>query len=69
LPNKNLDTIGYREIFDYFNGIYSKEQAFEKIKQHTRNYAKRQMTWFRKDISIQWIKSENIEVILQAIQA
>ncbi len=68
LPNKNLDTIGYREFFDYFNGLQTKEQAIDKIKQHTRNYAKRQMTWFRKDKSIQWVKSENIEVILQAIQ-
>ncbi|MEI6311615.1 MAG: tRNA (adenosine(37)-N6)-dimethylallyltransferase MiaA [Bacteroidota bacterium] len=68
LPNKNLDTIGYREFFDSFNGLQSREQAIDKIKQHTRNYAKRQMTWFRKDKSIQWVKSENIEVILQAIQ-
>ena len=43
-----LQTVGYREFFDYFNGLYSKEFAIEKIKQHTRNYAKRQMTWFSK---------------------
>ena len=43
-----LQTVGYKEFFDYFNGVHSKEFAIEKIKQHTRNYAKRQMTWFSK---------------------
>ncbi|NOT38217.1 MAG: tRNA (adenosine(37)-N6)-dimethylallyltransferase MiaA [Saprospiraceae bacterium] len=43
-----LNTVGYKEVFDYFDGMYSYEQMIEKIKQHTRNYAKRQMTWFRK---------------------
>jgi tRNA dimethylallyltransferase len=43
-----LQTVGYKELFDYFNGIYSKSTAIEKIKQHTRNYAKRQITWFKK---------------------
>ncbi len=43
-----LQTVGYKEFFDYFNGIYSKQVAVEKMKQHTRNYAKRQITWFKK---------------------
>lgn len=43
-----LRTVGYREWFDYFEGNISRQQAIEKIKQHTRNYAKRQETWFRK---------------------
>jgi tRNA dimethylallyltransferase len=43
-----LQTVGYKEFFDYFNGIHSKATAIEKIKQHTRNYAKRQITWFKK---------------------
>lgn len=42
-----LQTVGYRELFDHLDGIYSLEEAVEKIKQHTRNYAKRQLTWFR----------------------
>jgi len=41
-----LNTVGYKEIFDYFNGKISLEQAIDKIKIHTRRYAKRQMTWF-----------------------
>lgn len=43
-----LRTVGYEEWFDYFEGKISRQQAIEKIKQHTRNYAKRQETWFRK---------------------
>lgn len=43
-----LRSVGYSEFFDYFDGVYSYEEAIEKIKQHTRNYAKRQATWFRK---------------------
>jgi len=41
-----LQTVGYKELFDFFEGKYSRKEAIEKIKQHTRNYAKRQITWF-----------------------
>ena len=44
-----LQTVGYQELFDYFDGTISREEAIDKIKQHTRNYAKRQTTWFRKE--------------------
>jgi tRNA dimethylallyltransferase len=47
-PLKALDTVGYRELFEYFDGLLSLDEAVDKIKQHSRNYAKRQMTWFRK---------------------
>ncbi|HSF44600.1 MAG TPA: tRNA (adenosine(37)-N6)-dimethylallyltransferase MiaA [Chitinophagaceae bacterium] len=53
---KALQTVGYQEMFEHFDGHYSLDEAIEKIKQHTRNYAKRQMTWFRKDEEIEWIK-------------
>lgn len=43
-----LQTVGYKELFDFFEGNYSRSEAVEKIKQHTRNYAKRQITWFSK---------------------
>lgn len=46
---KACDTVGYKEWFHYFNGDWTREKAIEKIKQHTRNYAKRQLTWFRKE--------------------
>jgi tRNA dimethylallyltransferase len=43
-----LQTVGYKELFDYFDGVSTKGEAVEKIKQHTRNYAKRQITWFKR---------------------
>lgn len=43
-----LQTVGYREFFEYFDGQTTREEAIDKIKQHTRNYAKRQLTWLRK---------------------
>jgi tRNA dimethylallyltransferase len=45
-----LQTVGYKELFDYFDKKYSLEKAVEEIKKNTRHYAKRQMTWFRKNI-------------------
>ena len=53
IPNLT-GTIGYREIIGYLNGEYSLETAAEKLKQNTRNYAKRQLTWFRRNEEIKW---------------
>jgi tRNA dimethylallyltransferase len=56
-PNKELNalqTVGYRELFEYFNGNYTKNFAIEEIKKNTRRFAKRQITWFKKDTSIYW---------------
>lgn len=61
LPFKHLNalqTVGYSEFFDYFDGKISREEAIEKIKQHTRQYAKRQLTWFRRDASVRWIQPD-----------
>ncbi|PIU83019.1 MAG: tRNA (adenosine(37)-N6)-dimethylallyltransferase MiaA [Elusimicrobia bacterium CG06_land_8_20_14_3_00_38_11] len=52
-------TIGYSEILDYMDGKSSKENAVNLIKQNTRHYAKRQMTWFKKDSRIIWLESKN----------
>ncbi len=49
-----LQTVGYKELFWYFEGDYSKEQALEEIKKNTRRFAKRQGTWFRKNEAINW---------------
>lgn len=51
---KALQTVGYTELFDYLEGKHSLETAISLIKQNSRHYAKRQMTWFRKDKEIQW---------------
>jgi tRNA dimethylallyltransferase len=60
-----LQTVGYRELFDYFNGVYTLDQAVEKIKQNTRHYAKRQLTWFTKDKEIHWFNALESDKLLQ----
>lgn len=55
----SLNTVGYKELFDYFDGKYTLEFAIEKIKQHTRNYARKQLTWFKKDKETTWINLTN----------
>ncbi len=51
-----LQTVGYKELFSYFDGICSLDEAVSLVQQHTRNYAKRQMTWWRRDPSVRWIE-------------
>ena len=53
-----FDTIGYKEFFDYFNGKISHDAMKEQIKQNTRRYAKRQLTWFRQNKKIRWFDIE-----------
>ncbi len=57
-----LQTVGYKELFDFFEGKISVEKAVNLIKQNSRNYAKRQITWFKKDSAIQWfdMNEENV---------
>ena len=62
-----LCTVGYKEVFDYLENKFSYEQMVEKIKINSRRYAKRQMTWFRKDKRIEWIELDEIP-IADAIQ-
>ena len=68
----SLQTVGYKELFAYFDGDYDLNRAIELIQQNSRHYAKRQMTWFRRDKEIHWLNAdeaietniENIEKIL-----
>lgn len=61
-----LRTVGYEEFFDYFDGLTTREAAIEKIRQHSRNYAKRQATWFRKYGDWQTVPPEiSAEAVLQ----
>ena len=53
-----LNTVGYKELFAYFDGQLHLAEAVELIKIHTRQYAKRQMTWLRRDVGYQWISSK-----------
>lgn len=50
-----LNTVGYKEVFNYFDGVYDYDEMLRLIKQNTRRFAKRQLTWFRTDKKIQWI--------------
>lgn len=60
--NNALQTVGYQELFAHFKGEISEAMAVEQIKQHTRQYAKRQMTWFKKEASICWMDAANLSV-------
>ena len=64
---KNLQTVGYAELFEYMDGKCTLPEAVNNIKQHTRNYAKRQMTWFKKDKEIHWFKADEGEIIKQIL--
>ncbi|MFA6259879.1 MAG: tRNA (adenosine(37)-N6)-dimethylallyltransferase MiaA [Bacteroidia bacterium] len=62
-----LQTVGYKELFSFLDGSIPLQQAVSLIKQHTRNYAKRQLTWFRRDKSICWFSPEQENEIIQQI--
>ena len=64
-----LQTVGYTELFDYFDNKNSLEEAINMIKQHTRNYAKRQWTWFRKAKEIRWFNRGEAEKIKEYLQS
>jgi tRNA dimethylallyltransferase len=62
-----LNTVGYKELFDYFDDNITLEQAIADIKTHTRRYAKRQITWLQRYSDIQWFDRKNLLNILQVI--
>ena len=62
-----LNTVGYKELFDYFDGKCNLMEAVEQIKLNTRHYAKRQMTWLRKDPEYQWIDPQDINKLISGI--
>lgn len=64
-----LQTVGYAEIFDYLDGVISLEKAVELIKTATRQYAKRQMTWFKKDTGITWFSPSQTEELIAYVKS
>ncbi len=62
-----LNTLGYKEIFEHFAEKMYYSQCVEKIKTNTRRYAKRQMTWFRKDKEIKWFRPDDVEGMLEMV--
>jgi tRNA dimethylallyltransferase len=63
-----LNTVGYKELFEYFDGKISRESAIEVIKRDTRRFAKRQMTWWAKDKGITWFHPDRIDDIIKFIE-
>ncbi|MEJ1237718.1 tRNA (adenosine(37)-N6)-dimethylallyltransferase MiaA [Chryseolinea sp. T2] len=59
-----LQTVGYTEIFDYMDGRYDRDEAIRLLKQHSRQYAKRQLTWFKRDPEMVWLQPTNINDII-----
>ena len=62
-----LNTVGYKEIFNYLDGIWTLDLAIEKVKTHTRRYAKRQLTWFKKDQDFKWFHPDEVDEIIAHI--
>lgn len=63
----SMNTVGYKEIVNYLEGTWSKEFAIEKIQQNSRNYAKKQMTWFKRDTDMKWFHPSERTKILSYI--
>jgi tRNA dimethylallyltransferase len=62
-----LNTVGYKELFDYMGGRWSLEEAIERIKGNTRRYARKQLTWFKRDQQVQWFRPDQKDEILKYI--
>jgi tRNA dimethylallyltransferase len=63
-----LNSVGYREFFDFFDGNITREKAIELIKRNSRRYAKRQLTWWGKDKEIRWFNPDRVENVFEYIQ-
>ena len=63
----SLNTVGYKELFEYLDGLTTLDEAIFKIQSNTRRYARKQLTWYKKDTAFQWFNPDNIEEILNYI--
>lgn len=64
-----LQTVGYTEIFGYLDGHYDKQEAIRLLKRNSRRYAKRQLTWFKKNESVHWFEPTQIDQILKLVKS
>ncbi len=62
-----LNTVGYKEMFAYFDGLIAREEAIRQIQSNTRRYMRKQLTWFKKDMDVKWFSPDNVEDILNYI--
>ena len=63
----SLNTVGYKELFEYLDGLTTLDEAIFKIQSNTRRYARKQLTWYKKDTAFQWFNPDNIEEILNYV--
>jgi tRNA dimethylallyltransferase len=63
-----LNTVGYKEMFDYMDGRWSLDEAVERMKGNTRRYARKQLTWFKRDEEVRWFHPDQIDEILNYIE-
>jgi tRNA dimethylallyltransferase len=71
LPKRHLNalnTVGYKEMFAYLDGTWTLDEAVERMKGNTRRYARKQLTWFKKDPQVKWFTPDDQENIIQYIQ-
>ncbi|WP_291857838.1 tRNA (adenosine(37)-N6)-dimethylallyltransferase MiaA [Marinilabilia sp.] len=64
----SLNTVGYREFFDFFDNIINREKAIELVKRNSRRYARKQLSWFRRDEEITWFSPQNTEEVITFVQ-
>jgi tRNA dimethylallyltransferase len=64
----SLNTVGYKELFRHLDGEWTLEEAIEKIKRNTRVYARKQMTWFKRDEDIEWFHPDDVSAIIARIE-
>lgn len=64
-----LNTVGYKELFNYIDGIWTLDEAVERIKGNTRRYCRKQLTWLKRDADIRWVHPDNIEEIIKYIES
>ena len=64
-----LNTVGYKELFDYFDGITDLNEAIRRIQSNTRRYCRKQLTWFKRDERTRWFHPDNIEEIIKYIES
>lgn len=64
----SLNTVGYKELFSFMDGDYTLEEAIDLIQRNTRKYARKQLTWFRRDPEITWFEPEQIQDIISHIE-
>lgn len=65
----SLQTVGYKELFSYFDGEISREEAIALIQRNSRRYAKRQLTWFRRDEEVRWFRPDADEAMIKWVES